>query len=471
MWHVLLCSYPRGRAWRGGPLFPGALLLLALVAGACALDPVTRRPQLFPLSEQQEVVLGRQAFATFKRSRPVLQGGAAALLVRQTGEELSTVAPESSYAYSFHVLDTAEANAFALPGGVILVTRGLLLLCNDTDELAGVLGHEIGHVAAGHAAARSSWFARLPRLLAAPYERGQEREADRLGVSLAASVGYDPAALARVLARLEELRAAGDKSLPTMASHPSTPARLELMRALAAELEQAPREERGDWLSALDGMAVGDDWSRAALGDTAALLPEHGVRVSFPRGWVSHLREQTFLAVAPGGAAVLRLRVQSPDEARSDQASLSVEPGLVGTATLAPHGGWQITRSSLHYGDGQVARWYWLARGDAVLELVSDWPLSLDASYAPVLDAVARSLRPLTESDVAGLTVTRVRLATALAGESLAALAARTGSAWSAHEIALYNGLDTSAPLTSRCVLKIARREALRVGVMAPETW
>ncbi|MBI3180376.1 MAG: M48 family metalloprotease, partial [Deltaproteobacteria bacterium] len=372
----------------------------------------------------------------------------------------AVVAPESSYAYSFHVLDTAEAHAFALPGGVVMVTRGLLVLCNDVDELAAVLGHEIGHVASGHAAARSTWFARLPRLITAPYERDQEREADRVGVTLAASVGYDPLALARVLSRLETTRAPkGGGALPMVASHPTTPARLDLIGVLAAQLEQTQREERADLGAALDGMAVGDDWSRAALHGGAALFPEHGVRVVFPLGWVTDLSEQTFLAVAPGGAAVLRLRVQTADEARSDQAGLSVEPGLVETVSLPPVSGWQVTRRVLHYGQGQVARWYWIARGDTVLQLVSDWELAADATYAPVLDAVVTSLRPLAESDVAGLSVIRVRLVTALPGETLATLAMRTRSAWSADEIAAHNGLDAGQPCAAASRVKIARRE------------
>jgi predicted Zn-dependent protease len=199
-----------------------ALVGMMLLAGGCAVNPVTgqRELALFAVSTSQEVELGRQAFA------PAVQqmGGeypdaALAAYINQVGSRLGAVSQRPELSYQFKVVNDSTPNAFALPGGFIAITRGLLVSIENEAQLAAVLGHELGHVTARHsvqamqrgklmnvglaalgAATESSTYGGLAQqagqlaagLLENSYSRDQERQADRLGVDYMVLAGYDP---------------------------------------------------------------------------------------------------------------------------------------------------------------------------------------------------------------------------------------------------------------------------------------
>jgi len=464
-------------------------LELAAAAG-CAWNPVTRRPQLVALTERQEVAYGRQALADLERGESLAAESPALELVRRTGAGLADLAPGSRYPYAFFVLDDPKPNAFGLPGGVVLVSRGLLLVFNDVDELAGVLGHEIGHVAARHASSRLVWsipsdilgrLARsavgvvsratgdslgvsVPRLLMAPYERDLEREADLVGVVLAASGGYDPAAFGRALTRLAAIAPSRtDERSAMLASHPPTEERLQVIDLMAAQLERGPRQSTDAWLPVLDGLVVGPDPKNGLLLDGAAVFPSLAVRVALPPEWTHVNSERQFVAVAPGGRAVLQLVATTAREAERAQAALAKEPGFAGLAPLPAPVDWQVTHGVVRHGaaDETTSHWYWLARQAIRLELTATWPTNEDEARVADGNRIVASLRALTPAELGDLRVLRLRLESALAGESLTGLAQRTGSAWSAEELALYNGLSVDAPLAAGRMVKVARSEAL----------
>ena len=246
---------------------------VALVA--CAADPGARRTRR-AMSEEQELELGREAAKQVEQY--VGFSGSAELnaYVDRIGQRLVEHSSRSHLDYEFHVVDMKEPNAFALPGGYIYVSRGMLALMNSEDELAAVLGHEIGHVAGRHAAQRRAksrgWIplqvlagiggaaasvvsptlgsavagaGQLPAaLVIAGYSRKQEQEADRLGQQYAAAEGWDPAALAATmdaLTREQELAGGRDPNrMSFFDSHPTTPDRARKGREYAASLVVGP---------------------------------------------------------------------------------------------------------------------------------------------------------------------------------------------------------------------------------------
>src|SRR5690242_5495631 len=124
------------------------LTLLAATAAACSINPVSNMPEVTLMTVEQEKKLGEEEAKKVEQQMGLLADDGLTAYVDAVGQRLAKESPRQDVAYQFHVVDMAEPNAFALPGGYVYVTRGLLALSNTEDELAGVVGHEIGHVAA-----------------------------------------------------------------------------------------------------------------------------------------------------------------------------------------------------------------------------------------------------------------------------------------------------------------------------------
>lgn len=242
------------------------LVLPAVLATGCAVNPVTGEREIQLVSEAQEVALGEQNYLPMRQS----QGGDYVLdpaledYVQGVGQRLAAVS-DRPLPYEFHVLNNSVPNAWALPGGKIAINRGLLTELESEAELAAVLGHEIVHAAAGHSAdameramvlqgavlatavaTSDSDYGRLAtasaaiasQLISQRYSRGAELEADRYGMRYMARAGYDPRGavdLQETFVRLSEQRRS-DWLSGLFASHPPSTARVEANRETAASL-------------------------------------------------------------------------------------------------------------------------------------------------------------------------------------------------------------------------------------------
>lgn len=134
-----------------------SLYLLPLFAlGGCAVNPVTGGQDLVLISEQDEIELGKQSHRQVLQQYPVYDDPVLQDYVQEIGEKLAANSHRSNLDYRFTVLDSKEVNAFALPGGYIYITRGLMAYLQSEAELAAVLGHEIGHVTARHSVRQHS---------------------------------------------------------------------------------------------------------------------------------------------------------------------------------------------------------------------------------------------------------------------------------------------------------------------------
>jgi predicted Zn-dependent protease len=237
---------------------------IALIVGAFGLisyctttseNPVTGEKQHVRLTPEQEVSLGRQLAPQMAAQFGGVSANAARERVRQVGERVvaRSSAAKTPYKYSFHLLaDRKTVNAFALPGGQIFITEALLGLLNSEDELAAVLGHEIGHVLARHSAEHLAKQQLTQQLIGAvvigsgsydaaslaqlagslvnmKHGRDDEIESDTLGLRLVREAGYDPGAMIAVMQALE--KASGGSRQPEFAStHPSPANRIQRIR-------------------------------------------------------------------------------------------------------------------------------------------------------------------------------------------------------------------------------------------------
>jgi predicted Zn-dependent protease len=393
-----------------------------------------------------------------------------------------------------------EANAFALPGGWVYVSRGLLALANSEDELANVIGHEIGHVAARHAAQRETRATSVGVLsalgtlaaaalggpeaarmvgqlgqvagagLIASYSRDQERQADLLGQQMVGQTGWDPLALASFLNTLERegaLRGQGATRRPSfLDSHPGAGERAAVALRRAPEMDRGKRapiaRSHAQFLHRIEGVRVGPDPREGVFRDERFLHPGLDFALDFPRGWRTQNAKQAVGAMAPQRDAVVVLEPQGPREEPQTAARrwLAANQGVrIVESGPARVGGWPAYRALAEGRTQQgtaVLALTWIAHPKGTFRLTGMTAPSAWRAYAPAFERVADSMRPLTANERRGITGLRLAIAQARQGESLAQLGERTGNGWSVDETALANALPRDARLESGRLVKIA---------------
>jgi predicted Zn-dependent protease len=323
----------------------GAVAAMALSVG-CARSPATGTPQLVLIPERQEVEIGRQASEEVQQTVGLYEAPQLQNYVEQVGRRLVGHSERQQLPWTFGIVDDSSVNAFALPGGFIYVTRGLLAHLDNEAQLAAVLGHEIGHVTARHSVERISKaqiaqlglavgmilseearrFGQLGmvglNLLFLRFSRQDEHEADHLGLRYAYRAGYDVSQMPEVFVVLDRVsRANGGRGrLPEwLATHPAAENRIERTRAEIARLEPAPGKrgaQPADYLRRLDGLVYGQDPRHGFFREDRFFHPDLRFTVAFPRGWRTNNLRTTVLAISPAGDAAVQLtlaRQESPE--------------------------------------------------------------------------------------------------------------------------------------------------------------
>ncbi len=479
----------------------GLAALVSLTA-ACARNPVTGRPEPVLTSEQREIELGNEAAKQVEEQIGYLDDEALQAYVAQLGQRLARQSPRTGLEHHFHIVRMREPNAFALPGGHVYVSRGLIALVNSEDELATVLGHEIGHVAARHSVSRQaanvplapvrilaglggaaasivspsigrivSGVGQLPGALAlAAYSREQEREADRLGQQFAAAEGFDPMALSTfmdALAREEEYAGDDPNRRSFLRSHPRSPERARAAVDYANELEVAktatPPLSRADFLAHLDGLPVGVAASEGVFVDERFLHPELGFALTFPEDWEQVNSPQAVAAVQPEqlGQVVVQIVDEGSDpmesalafdrEVRLDELPKRLEiSGLPAAQAEAEVGG---------RGDRMRVLITWIAHRDRIYQISgASTKRHFQALRSKFVEA-ADSFHEITDTERAEVMQDRLRVTNVQEGEDLAALGERTANRWSVEETAIANGIGAEDALERGMLVKVAIAE------------
>ncbi|MEM8934210.1 MAG: M48 family metallopeptidase, partial [Acidobacteriota bacterium] len=329
-------------------LLPIAAVVL-LVSTGCATNPATGRSQLNLYSEAQEIQIGQQADPQIVAQHGLYDDPELARYVDRIGQGLAANSERPGLPWTFRVLDDPVVNAFALPGGYIYVTRGILAHMNSEAELAAVLGHEIGHVTGQHGVNRMSkaQFAQIGigvgailapdvarqvgglaqtgmQLLFLQYGRDDEREADALGFRYADRGGYPPGAFVDMFAMLGASgRVAGQARLPTyLTTHPHPEER---QRTAQQRVDQAPPEvrdrpyRRGPFLDRIDGIPFGPDPDQGFFVGRAFVHPDLRLRIELPDGWTGYNQRDAVIAMSPEKNAMIQLTLA--DEPTVDAAA------------------------------------------------------------------------------------------------------------------------------------------------------
>lgn len=253
------------------------VFILALLLGACATVPETGRSQLMIVGTAQEAQLGFQEFEKLKKSMPVSKDAAANERLQRVGQRIAAVAPLPNAQWEFVLFENKSPNAFCLPGGKVGVHTGILPLTKDDAGLATVIGHEVAHAVARHGAERMSegmliqlggqlleqaaggrsqvsravlqqaYGIGTALAVALPHSRGQELEADRLGVFYMARAGYQPREALGFWQRFAEYKNkhGGGKQIEFLSTHPLDEQRIRQIEGLLPQAEMEYRKPAG----------------------------------------------------------------------------------------------------------------------------------------------------------------------------------------------------------------------------------
>ncbi len=342
-----------------------AIVPLALVAAGCAVNPATGDRQLSLVSESQEIAMGREADQQIVASMGLYPDDATQRYVQSLGEELAARSERPNLPWTFRVLDDPTVNAFALPGGFIYVTRGIMTHLGSEAELVGVLGHEIGHVTARHSVNQMSRqqlaqlglgigmiFSEELRalgdvagaglgLLFLKFGRDDEREADMLGVRYMTRIDYDPRELADVmamLARSSEMQSGSGRVPEWLSTHPDPANRSQAILEMAAEEgNTGSLVRKPEYLRRLDGMIFGMNPREGFVESGVFHHPDLAFRIDVPDDWsvMNGKTEVQFVTPDQQGAVLLTLDELAPREAIARFGSQQgIEMGSVRTGTV-----------------------------------------------------------------------------------------------------------------------------------------
>jgi len=456
-----------------------------LGAAACSSSPKStgQKKRTILMTEYDDQRVGREASSEVAAEMGVLDDPDLTTYVRDIGLKLLRGLPRRSFQYQFAVVDQPEPNAFALPGGYIFISRGLLAMANTEDELACVIGHEITHAAHRHAAAQQA-LAKRGNPLAMPwnraakmaaYGRDMERDADRGGQVLCAAAGYDPMGMSTFLDNLgqaERLHVGYTRGPSFFDTHPGSQERAAINAIRASELrwERDPTlgDTRASHLHRIEGMALGQRPEAGVFQGDRFLHPDLDFQVRFPRGWRTSNSNRAVGAGSPRGDAAIFLTADLPAgdvrEVAETWVEKTKEKENISVMESKPIkiGELDAWRMRIHAGGGGgsvIALVTFVPYGNMTWRITGVSPSSLADDFVGRFSNTTRSFRPLTEEERASVQAERLRLAKARPGENLVELGRRYDNAWKPGNTAVYNAIFPNHRFEGGELVKIAQVE------------
>ena len=449
--------------------------MVAASLTACATNPVTGRPQLALVSESQEIQMGQQAAREVEQSIGLVDNPALQAYVQRIGMALAARSERPQLPWSFKVVDDATPNAFALPGGPIFVTRGLLALMDSEAELATVLGHEIGHVTARHSVTQIS-RAQLAQvglvlgqilvpqtqqlgglaesgvgLLFLKYGRDAERQADDLGFRYALSENYDVREMADVFAALERATAGQQQEgkLPGwLATHPGEPERIEAVnRRVAALTTPVPtRAGATEFLNGIDNLVYGENPRAGFFRGGVFYHPDLAFQIAFPQGWQTQNMTQAVMAGSPRQDAVIQLTLAGSGGAQAAAQQFLSQQGVQPVQTSRQTIGGMPAVVSYFQAQTQQAMIRgvvgFIEHGGRTYQVLAYSGAQSFASYDQGFQQVLGSFRRLTDPQILGMQPNRIDIVRIAQATTLTEFNRRNPSVIPIDELARLNQLD-----------------------------
>ncbi|MEZ4950080.1 MAG: M48 family metalloprotease [Saprospiraceae bacterium] len=313
------------------------LFLIATINLSCYKNPVTGKKEFLLVSESQEIAMGKsydpQVISTFG----LYEDEKLQKFITEKGMKMAKLSHRPDLPYEFKVVDSPVVNAFAVPGGFVYFTRGIMAHFNNEAEFAGVLGHEIGHITAKHTAKQQTGqilgqigliagvvikpelaqYADVAQqgmqLLFLKFSRDHESQSDRLGVAYSTKAGYDAVQMADFFQTIKRIGEKSGQSVPTMLStHPDPGDRNAKVKILAQKAQQNVNKDklivnRDGYLKMIDGIVYGEDPRQGFVENGNFYHPELKFQFPIPNGWQTQNSPSQFQMAPKDGNAVLML--------------------------------------------------------------------------------------------------------------------------------------------------------------------
>lgn len=317
--------------------------ILVIILSSCARNPVTGKKEVSFMSESQEIAMGKQYDPSIVAQYGVYENKALQDFITLKGKEMAAISHRPNLPYEFKILDSPVVNAFAVPGGYVYFTRGIMGHFNNEAEFAGVLGHEIGHITAKHSARQQRdqilgqvllmggiifsekfrEFADAAQqgvgLLFLKNSRAHESESDKLGVEYSTKIGYDAHQMAGFFKTLKKL-GGEDGAIPTfLSTHPDPGDRYNKTNQLATEIQKnldpaTLKINRNEYLRRIDGLIYGDDPKQGFVENSVFYHPELKFQFTVPAAWkLQNSPAQVQMAPADGKALLVMSLAEGND--------------------------------------------------------------------------------------------------------------------------------------------------------------
>ena len=462
-----------------------------LGSAACATNPATGGSMLSLVSESQEIQMGQEYMQQVEATMPLLDDADLEAYVNRVGQELAAISERPELPWSFKIADEPVVNAFALPGGPVYLTRGILGYFSSEAEMASVLGHEIGHITARHSVEQISrqLLAGLGLLIGAvaspvvrqnlenlsvglqvlflSYGRDDEHQSDMLGVRYALKTDYDVAEAVTMhekLGRLSSQSASAGGGIPSwLSTHPSSADRVQRIQAIVDTVSPARLEGatlgRDAYLQRIDGLMFGENPREGYFQSSGRFVhPDLAFRLDYPSDWQKANMPQQTVALSPAEDAMIQLMLASGTGHAAAAREFFGQEGLTSRqvrqvnvngnpATI----GYFQAQTENGVLEGMVGFLDYDGRTYRILGYTVQGKLgAYDTAFRSVVDSFAR----LTDRAALAVQPMRIDIVRVDNATTIAQLSRSRGSPVAASELAIVNGMDVNETIPAGTSIK-----------------
>jgi predicted Zn-dependent protease len=471
------------------------IILLVFWIASCAINPVTGQRELMLLDEQEEIELGRQVNIQVVQEFGIYDDPELSTYVNDFCQKLAKISHRPNLPYDCKVMDSPVVNAFAVPGGYIYFTRGILAYLNNEAEMIGVMGHELGHVTARHSAQQYSraqlaqvglgvgmiFLDYLPaiagevaqlgvQMLFLKFSRDNERQSDDLGVEYASRLGYDAEQMANFFNSLDRMRPSSDRSpLPDwFSTHPNPAERNETVSLKAKQWQEklglrSPKINRDEYLRRIEGLVFGENPRQGFVENNIFYHPDLRFEFPVPQGWILQNTPAFIRLVSPNKDAMIIFTI-SP-EGPPKQAALQftqknkaevIESSPTEVNGLPAHRLISEVRSS--QGVLTIKSYFIEKEGKVYMFHGFTSPVRFD-QYSPTFSITMEKFRELTDPKKLAVKPPRVRIRSAPQGGSVRGVLVALGVPEDDLErTALLNGKTLNENIGAGTMMKVIER-------------
>jgi predicted Zn-dependent protease len=464
----------------------------------CARNPVTGKRQVVLMSEEQELAMGKEADPQIIAQFGLYDNKELQNFITEKGKAMAAISHRNNINYEFRILDSDVLNAFAVPGGYVYFTRGIMAHFNNEAQFAGVLGHEIGHIAARHSVEQQrnailGQIGLIAGIIIAPelaqfgeaasqglsllllkFGRDAERESDRLGVEYSSKIGYDAKEMAGFFTTLERKQQESEASeLPEfLSTHPNPGDRNRTVAKLAAEWKQKlnltnPSINRDPYLRRIEGLIYGEDPRQGFLENSVFYHPELKFQLPVPQGWSYQNTPQAVQVAPKDGKAMMMLTLAQGASLREAangvlqryrlQVVESRELTVNGLAAIAMIADQQPQQQQPQQQQATIRTMsYIIQHGGNNYLLIGVSGLADFNNYVPYFQNSMQNFRQLTDASKLNKKPERIRIKTiSKAGTLEQALRSLNAPANKLEEIAVLNGIQLNDRVTQGMLIKV----------------